>query len=121
MPLFARLYRLFEKRAAVLASASLALALASACLAARFVTPEDVTALLPTRPAALTEQFALLREAPLLQGLVLTIGGPEPARSAAVLAEALRGPDIPQVFSAPENGLSPETLIRLCSLSPGLM
>ncbi|SBV98237.1 putative Exporter protein [uncultured delta proteobacterium] len=121
MTLFASLYRVFAKRPAVLVAASLALVLASGFAATRFVVREDVTTLMPARPAVLAEQFAILREAPLLQGLTITLGGPDPARAAAVLADALRGPDIPQVFSGAATGFSPETLTRLCAASPGLM
>ncbi|MCC8194258.1 MAG: MMPL family transporter [Deltaproteobacteria bacterium] len=121
MPLFADVYRYFRSRAALLVSASVILILVSGFAATRFVVREDVTALMPDRPAGLSEQFTVLREAPFLQGLTITVGGPDPARAAASLADALRGPDIPEVFSGAGAGFSHRTLTKLCALAPGLM
>ena len=121
MVFFVRVYRSCRKRAVLLVSASLALVLVSALAATRFVVRDDATSLLPTRPPHLVEQFAILREAPLLQGLTITVSGPDPGVAADALAAALRGPDVPQVFSGSGRDFSPKMIADLCRFSPGLM
>lgn len=104
----------------LLLSTALCVALC-AVLASRLIVREDVTSLMPTKPAALAEQFFLLREAPLLQGLTITVTGDDPANLAETLAAALRGPVIPRVFSGKGVSFSPEILTGLCAAAPGLM
>ena len=117
----ASLYHLLRARATLVVASGVLLVLIAGVVATRFVVREDVTTLMPASPPHLAEQFFILREAPLLQGLTITVGGEDPARSAAILASALRGPEFFQVFAGAEAGFTPATLARICALSPGLM
>lgn len=121
MPLCVRLYLFFQRRPLALAAACLFAILFCGLLASRLAVREDISALLPTRPEGLARQFALLREAPLVQGLSIAVSGEDPAALAAQLAERLRSPEIPEVITGLDAAFSPSLLLSLCAASPNLM
>lgn len=124
MTVFSRLYRACKPQAAPLVCLSLVLVLAAGVFAFRLIVREDATTLMPERPANLAEQFAVLRDAPFLRGLAVTIGGENLPQAAADLAAGLvgklRGPEFSFVFSG-AGGFSLDTAVLLCRRSPGLM
>ena len=121
MRFFVRLYHLLRGRSRALIAGSGLVVLACGLLAGTLVVREDITSLMPTRPQGLAEQFSVLREAPLLQGLTIAVGGADPAGSARLLADALRGPDMPRVLSGAGSSFSPSLLAGLCGRTPNLM
>lgn len=120
MPALSSLYRLLRPRANLVVGLCLAFVAASGLFASRLVVREDAATLVPESPQTLVDQFAVLRDAPFLRGLAVTVGGPDPAGAADLLAQALRGPEFSFVYSGGA-GFSPETLADLCRFSPGLM
>lgn len=121
MPFFVSLYRFCLRKKYLLTALALLLLTVCGLFSARLAVREDITALMPTEPPGLAEQFAVLREAPFLQGLSIAVGGDNPAQSAQVLSAALRSPEIPRVLSGPGQPFTPLSLTRLCRSIPGLM
>jgi predicted exporter len=99
------------------------LCLAAVLWARTLAVREDIRILLPATPERLGEQFALLREAPFLRRLTITVGGGghDPAALADMTANALRGKDIPLVVTGPDVAPGPAVLGRLCDFLPGLL
>ncbi|MDR0828122.1 MAG: MMPL family transporter [Desulfovibrio sp.] len=118
---FASLYRHSRKWVRQLSALALLFLAACALLSSQLTIREDIRSLIPTSPLGLAEQFAVLREAPLLQGLSIAVGGGEPALSAQLLSEALRSPEIPRVLSGLGATFNPRILPQLCRATPGLL
>jgi predicted exporter len=121
VPFFADLYRVSLPHVRLLTAAALLLLAVCALFDSRLEVREDITSLMPTEPADLAEQFALLREAPFTQGLNIAVGGEDPSRSARLLSDALRSPEIPRVLSGSGRPFNPQLLPKLCRSIPGLM
>ncbi|MCL2122479.1 MAG: MMPL family transporter [Desulfovibrionaceae bacterium] len=120
MSIFARLYILLHAQARLVIAGAVLLVLGCSFFAAMLLVREDITTLIPQKPEGLAAQFALLRGAPLLQGLTIAVGGPDPASSAKLLAEKLRSPEI-RIVAGVENSASPSFLTEFCAAVPGLM
>ena len=121
MSIFARLYIILQAKARPAIAGALLLVLLCGLYATTIIVREDITTLMPQKPEGLASQFSLLLDAPLLQGLTIAVGGSDPASSARLLAEKLRGPEIPYIIAGAENSVSPSFLTDLCMAVPGLM
>lgn len=116
-------YVFFQSRRPVLFAAVILACLACAVIASRLVVREDVRALLPSEPKRLAESFTLLREAPFMRRLSITVGGAghDPIVLADAFAEALRSEEIPRVITGPGVSPSPAMLAALCDVLPSLL
>jgi predicted exporter len=121
MRFFSKLYEYFQLHFRALSIATLVFLALCGVFAANLVVREDVTFLMPSKPENLAKQFALLRVAPILQGLTITVSGDDPGKAADMLAASLRGPTVPTVFSQTGAVLTPQLLTRFCAASPALM
>jgi len=121
MSIFARLYIFLHTQARLVIMGAVFLSLGAVIFTATLLVREDIRILMPQKPESLAAQFALLRDAPLLQGLSIAVGGPDPANAAKLLAEALRSPEIPRIVAGAENVVSPSFVTGFCAAIPGLM
>lgn len=115
-------YVFFQSRRPALFAAVILACLACAVIASRLVVREDIRALLPSEPERLAESFTLLREAPFMRRLSITVGGAghDPIVLADAFAEALRSEEIPRVITGPDLAPSPAMLTALCDVLPSL-
>ncbi|CAK7039128.1 MAG: hypothetical protein DELT_00705 [Desulfovibrio sp.] len=116
-------YGFFRVRRLALFVISAAVCILCFLAASRLIVREDVRALIPSEPPRFTESFTLLREAPFMRRLQITVGGPgqDAAALADTLADALRSEDIPRVITGPGVSPDPALLAALCDVLPSLL
>ncbi|GHV50233.1 hypothetical protein FACS1894168_1080 [Deltaproteobacteria bacterium] len=109
-------------RLILLACVGVALILAG-FISSRFFVREDIRTLMPSEPARLAQNFAMLREAPFLRRLTITVDGMghDVVILADTIADKLRSDEIPNIITGPDVTAGPNLLTRFCDFAPSFL
>jgi predicted exporter len=115
-------HRLLARHAFWCKLGSLVLLCICAYCATRIAVREDIRTLMPTEPAGLAKQFLVLRDAPFMQELAISVEGDDPGALARTLAARLAwDPLVAGLAPDPDFVLQPTSLLQFCEHLPGLL